>query len=197
MIGQPTLRARLLLVIVGTSLAGCSGSSPRADEAMCQPENGAYPVLVAQSVPSATLLPCIQALAPGWSYGGSEVRDGLSRFWLNSDRAGFHAVEVSLTQGCSVEGLVNVTAASGELGVQVFFEPLTFSPFTADRYFVFAGGCVTYRYRFGDADQAPTLAFEVDKALTFVSRSLLVDLVEDELGMSLCGAGAPPCVGED
>jgi hypothetical protein len=121
----------------------------------------------------------------------------VATLWLDSDRAGIHAVEVSLTPGCSVEGLTDVTAASGELDVQVFLEPITNSPFAADRHFVFPGGCVTYRYRFGDAEQAPILAFEADQALTFLPRSMLVALVEDQLGMTLCGAEAPPCVGED
>jgi hypothetical protein len=164
---------------------------------MCEPSSAGYPVLVAQAVPSATLIPCIRGLRPGWSYGGSEVRDGVARFWLDSDRAGIHAVEVSLTRGCSVVGLADVTNASGELDVRVFLEPISVRPFSADWHFVFPGGCVTYRYRFGDVEQAPTLAFEADQALTFVPRSILVDLIEDAYGMTLCGAGAPPCVGED
>ena len=188
------------LVVIATSgllLAACSVGTVRSVEATCDAPSGAYPVLVAQAVPSATLLPCIRVFPAGWSYGGSEVRSGRSRFWLNSDRAGIHAVEVSLTRGCSVAGLADVTNASGEHDVRVFLEPITVRPFAADWHFVFPGGCVTYRYRFGDAEQAPTLAFEADQALTFVPRSELVDLVEDELGMTLCGAGAPPCVGED
>jgi len=148
-------------------------------------------------VPSAVLLPCIRVFPAGWSYGGSEVRSGSSRFWLNSDRAGIHAVEVDLARRCDVAGLQNVTSASGELDVRVYLRPITLNPFEADRVFVFTGGCVTYRYRFGDAEQGANLAAEADDALTFVPRSLLVDLVEHDLRMSLCGAEAPPCVGED
>lgn len=178
-------------------LASCSLSTVRAEEAICDgPEESGH-ILAAQAVPSATLIPCVRAFPAGWTYGGSEVRDGLARFWLDSDRAGFHAVEVSLTTGCSVAGLRNVTASSGELDVQVFMRPISVSPFAADRHFVFEGGCVTYRYRFSDAEEAPTLAFEANEALTFLPRSELVDLAEDELGLTLCGAEAPPCVGED
>lgn len=192
------MRSRLAAAAIASALlAACSVSTARSEEATCDAPDGAYPVLAAQAVPSAVLLPCIRVYPAGWGYGGSEVRTGRSRFWLNSDRAGIHAVEVSLTPSCSVTGLSNVTAASGELGVRVFFDPITFRPFAADRVFVFPGGCVTYRYRFGDAEEAPNLAAEADDALTFVSRSLLVDLVEDQYGLTLCGAGAPPCVGED
>ena len=37
-------------------------------------------------------------------------------------------------------------------------------PFTANKYFVFPGGCVTYRYRFGPEAEA-TLALEADEAV--------------------------------
>jgi len=192
------VRRRLTgMAIASVLLAGCSVGTVRSQEATCDAPSGAFPVLVAQAVPSAVLLPCIRVFPAGWSYGGSEVRSGRSRFWLNSDRAGIHAVEVELTERCSVAGMSNVTASSRELGVLVYLEPITFRPYTADRVFVFHGGCVTYRYRFGDAEHAPILASEADEALTFVRRSVLVDLAQSDLGLTLCGAEAPPCVGED
>ena len=192
------MRRRLTgMAIASVLLAGCSVGTVRSQEATCDAPSGAFPVLVAQAVPSAVLLPCIRVFPAGWSYGGSDVRSGRSRFWLDSDRAGIHAVEVELTERCSVAGMSNVTASSGELGVLVYLEPITFRPYTADRVFVFHGGCVTYRYRFGDAEHAPILASEADEALTFVRRSVLVDLAQSDLGLTLCGAEAPPCVGED
>jgi len=192
------VRRRLTgMAIASVLLAGCSVGTVRSQEATCDAPSGAFPVLVAQAVPSAVLLPCIRVFPAGWSYGGSDVRSGRSRFWLDSDRAGIHAVEVELTERCSVAGMSNVTASSRELGVLVYLEPITFRPYTADRVFVFHGGCVTYRYRFGDAEHAPILASEADEALTFVRRSVLVDLAQSDLGLTLCGAEAPPCVGED
>jgi len=192
------VRRRLAwMAIASVLLAGCAVGTERSQEATCDAPSGAYPVLAAQAVPSAVLLPCIRVFPAGWSYGGSEVRSGRSRFWLDSDRAGIHAVEVDLTDRCDVEGLQDVTSASGELDVRVYLRSITLSPYSADRIFVFTGGCVAYRYRFGDAEHAPTLASEANDALTFVRRSALVDLVQDELGLTLCGAEAPACVGED
>jgi hypothetical protein len=144
-------------------------------------------------VPSASLLPCIQTFPAGWWYGGSDIRSGTARFWLESDRAGFHAVEVELTRSCRTIGALDVTSSTQELGVQEFVRVYDLHPFTADRYFRFTGGCVTYRYRFGD-DASPTLALEADQAVTFGLRSALVQRVEDEFGLTLCGASAPPCV---
>ena len=147
---------------------------------------------MAQSVPTATLLPCIAAFPAGWSYGGSDVRSGSARFWLTSDRAGFRAVEVLLTPTCRIAGSLDVTNATDEAGVRVYIREFDLDPFTANQYFVFPGGCVTHRYRFGP-DGEPTLALEADEAVTFGLRGAVVDAVQDDLGLTLCGAGAPPC----
>jgi hypothetical protein len=184
-------------VVLCFGLAACSISSTNADLALCDPTGAGYHLLAAQAVPSATLLPCVREYPAGWRYAGSEVGTGIARFWLDSDRAGIHAVEVSMTASCSVAGMNEVTRFSGELGVDVYIHRIGATPYAADRHFVFAGGCVTYRYRFGTTDRAVALAAEADEALTFVDRSVLVAVVEDALGLTLCGAEAPPCVGED
>ncbi len=45
-------------------------------------------VLVAQSVPAATSVPCIASLPAGWSVGTVNVRSGRTEFWLSSAVAG-------------------------------------------------------------------------------------------------------------
>ena len=87
-----------------------------------------------------------------------------------------------------------MTNSTSEGGVRVYLDEFDLHPFSANKYFVFPGGCVTYRYRFG-ADAEATLALEADEAVTFDLRTVLVAQVQDELGLTLCGAGAPPCVG--
>ena len=183
----------IAVVLSALGLVGCRAEAGLATEANCPVEESDFFVLMAQSVPSATLLPCISSLPAGWSYGGSNVRSGSSRFWLDSDRAGIHAVEVSLTPSCGIAGSVDVTNSTTEAGVRAYLREFVLHPFSANRYFVFPGGCVTYRYRFGgDAD--PVLALEADEALTFGLRATVVKKVQDDLGLTLCGAGAPPCV---
>jgi hypothetical protein len=173
-------------------LVGCRAEAGYATEANCPVEDSEFFVLMAQSVPSATLLPCIRALPAGWTYGGSDVRSGSSRFWLDSDRAGFRAVEVSLAASCEVTGALDVTNSTSETGVRDYLRELVLHPFSANRYFTFPGGCVTYRYRFGGTAD-PVLALEADEALTFGSRAAVVAKVRRDLGLTLCGAGAPPC----
>jgi len=184
------------LVLVGSTLVACSGRAGDASEANCPVEDGELFVLMAQSVPSATLLPCIDALPAGWTYGGSDVGSGTSTFWLDSDRGGIHAVEVSLTSSCRIAGGVDVTNSTSEGGVRVYLREFTLHPFSANEYFVFPGGCVTYRYRFGP-DAEPTLALEAEEAVTFGLRTVLVQKIEQDFGLTLCGAGAPPCVAGD
>jgi hypothetical protein len=185
-----------VVVIVLSALASCSARAGDATEANCPIEEGELFVLMAQSVPSATLIPCIEALPAGWTYGGSDVSNGVARFWLDSDRGGMHAVEVSLTASCGISGAVDVTNSTSEGGVRVYLDEFDLHPFSANKYFLFPGGCVTYRYRFGP-EAEPTLALEADEAVTFGLRTVLVHQVREELGLTLCGAGALPCVGGD
>jgi hypothetical protein len=192
----PVRRAALpvALVLSMLGLAGCRAEAGYATEANCPVEDSEFFVLMAQSVPSATLLPCIRALPAGWSYGGSDVHSDASSFWLDSDRAGIHAVEVALASSCIVAGALDVTNSTSELGVRDYLRQLALHPYSANRYFTFPGGCVTYRYRFGGKAD-PTLALEADEALTFGPRAAVVAKVSRSLGLTLCGAGAPPCVG--
>ena len=190
-------RRRIAVIVAGaiavSALASCSGRAGDASEAECPIEDGELFVLMAQSVPNATLIPCIAALPAGWAYGGSDVRDGVARFWLDSDRGGIHAVEISLAPSCRIAGAVDVTNSTSEGGVRVFLDEFDLHPFSANKYFLFPGGCVTYRYRFGPQAE-PTLALEADEAVTFGLRTVLVRQVREDLGLTLCGAGAPPCV---
>ncbi len=188
--------AVLAIALLGSILAACSSQAGDASEANCPVEDGELFVLMAQSVPSATLLPCIAGLPAGWKYGGSDVRSGSARFWLDSDRGGLHSVEVSLTPSCRIVGAVDVTNSTTEGGVRVYLHEFALHPFSANKYFLFPGGCVTYRIRFGP-NAEPTLALEADQAVTFGLRTVLVRKIEQEFGLTLCGAGAPPCVGGD
>jgi hypothetical protein len=185
--------ARGSAILVGIALLilpACGGR--QYQQATCSPNDTAL-VLAAQAVPSATLLPCIQSFPAGWIFGGSDVRNGLDRFWLDSDRAGPRAVEVSLIRSCDVSKGVEVTPAPDEAGTRRFEEPINLPPnFQAIRYYVFPGGCVSYRYDFASGASS-TLVFEADQALSFSPRSVFVKKVQEDTGLFLCGAGAKPC----
>jgi hypothetical protein len=186
----------LAVLPIALALGACSVPRTIATEVACDTQNRAREILITQAVPSATLIPCIRELSPGWSYSGSDVRSGRATFWLDSDRAGVHAVEVVLTERCDVDGLEPSATRGGEIGVERYVRSVSLHPYEVDEMFLFPGGCVTYRDRFGSAEQAPTLAAQVDRSLTFLSRPDFVKGVAEGMdGAILCGAGAPPCVG--
>jgi hypothetical protein len=132
---------------------------------------GSYAVvLIAQAVPSATLLPCIrEPLPPGWEYSGQDVRSGVARFWLTSDRAGDRAVEVVLTPACEVGGatLISPSDQSGTRRFERVDEVRT--GYRGARMYTFDGGCITYVFNF-DGPARGTPQAEVTLALDFVAR---------------------------
>jgi hypothetical protein len=173
-------------------LPGCG----QQQQAPCEGEGAEILFLAAQGIPSATYVPCIAHFPVGWTFGGSEAASGLFRFWLDSDRAGAQAVEVILERTCDTRGAVEVPSPPGvPVEVQRFEKPLSLRPrFALDRFDVFPGGCVTYRFEFVTG-APPALVFEVNEALGFVPRSLGVRILREEVGLELCGAGARPCPG--
>jgi len=158
---------------------------------------GAYPpscgtgpsmILSAQAVPSAAMLPCVAALPSGWSVGRADIASGRARLWLDSDRAGPHAVTVTLTAACDTSGAQQIP--SDQPGTRRFERPLSLVPqFSRLRYYIFPGGCVTYDFRFKPG-ASPVLAVAVDSALAFQTRSTLVAYIRHTEGLALCGRGA-------
>jgi hypothetical protein len=150
--------------------------------------------LVAQAVPSATLIPCIDRLHTGWTYGGSEVRSGFVRFWLDSDRVGDSAVDVLMTRACNVAGDTPLPVSEGVPGLRLYEEPVVQHPGVTVRHYVFSGGCTTVRYSF-TRETAPSIFDEAGDLLGYNLRSDHVRAIRREAGLTLCGAEAPPCPG--
>jgi membrane-associated phospholipid phosphatase len=146
-------------------------------------------ILSAQAVPSASMLPCIAALPSGWSTGGADITSGHTRFWLNSDRAGSHAITVTLTAACDTTGAHQIP--SDRPYMRRFEHVASLTPqFTGLRIYTFAGGCATYRFSFAPG-ASPVLADAASSALSFQPRSVLVGFIRRTEGLALCGRGAP------
>lgn len=165
----------------GSRVPGCNGEDP-------------VMVLIAQSVPSASQLPCLKELPIGWIVSGVNIRDGQTQVWLDSTIAGVHAVEVDLRATCDVSEAVQVPSATDEVGMRSFVEPDLPPGFSGTRYLLFRGGCVAYRYRF-TGDAPPTLALEAEEGLSFLPRQTVIQRVDAEYDQILCGAGASRCEG--
>jgi hypothetical protein len=145
-------------------------------------------ILSAQAVPSAAMLPCIAALPSGWSTGAADIASGHTRFWLDSDRAGPHAITVTLTAACDTSGAHQIP--SDQPGMRRFEHLVSLTPqFAGLRFYTFPGGCVTYRFTFAPG-ASPTLADAAASALSFQPRSALVHFIRRTEGLALCGRGA-------
>ena len=150
--------------------------------------------LVAQAVPSATRIPCFEKLPTGWSYGGSEIRSGFVHYWLDSDRVGMEAVHVTMTGACNVAGDTPLPSDTDDTGLRLYEEPTAQHPEVTVRHYVFTGGCMTVRFSF-IRQMAPSIFAQAEDLLGFHPRSMHVNDIRRETGLTLCGAGAPPCPG--
>jgi hypothetical protein len=189
--------AWVVAALVAVAVSGCAARHHQ--QPSCSAGDSAIFLLEAQAVPSATLIPCILPLPGGWSHGGAEVSSGLARFWVDSDRAGAHAAEVRLTRACDVSGAAQLPASSGEARLRRYHlrryeQPDAAPAHGTARYYLFTGGCVTYRLSF-TRQAAPALFDQADQFLGLTPRSLYVGGVRDDTGLTLCGAEAPPCPG--
>ena len=66
--------------------------------------------LMAQSVPSASLIPCLQLVPVDWTVAEVAVNNGRSVITLDHDRGGRAAMVVRLTAACDLAGATEVTS---------------------------------------------------------------------------------------
>jgi membrane-associated phospholipid phosphatase/tRNA A-37 threonylcarbamoyl transferase component Bud32 len=147
-------------------------------------------ILMAQAVPTAPAVPCVASFPAGWSASDVRVSNGRAQFSLETSG---HRVDVALRSpaACAVDG--GAAVASDEPGERRF--DLGSPAQGGRRIYLSDGGCITYDYALDGPDAPAELIAELDRALAFQPRSSLVAAVERKTGLSLCGVGAPPCVG--
>ena len=144
----------------------------------CRATNLDSLALETQSVPTATLVPCVDDPPPGWSFTAVDIRDGRTKLYMASDRAGADAVVATLTKSCEVTDATPVP--SDEPGTLRYEEVDTLSgAYSGHRYYTFAGGCVTYEFDFVGEGRT-TLAEEAALALGFKSRAEIIQAYEAE-----------------
>jgi tRNA A-37 threonylcarbamoyl transferase component Bud32/membrane-associated phospholipid phosphatase len=136
--------------------------------------------LEAQSVPSASMVPCLRALPVGWALGDVTVNDGRSVITLHHDRTGGNAIVARLTAGCDVGQAAE--EASGQPGVRRYQLVERRAPdFSAVRFDVFPGGCLTTRIRASASSQAEVTG-AAPGILGFTPRDQLAQALEQRSG---------------
>lgn len=173
------MRAGLLLPLLLLTAAcglGAETAAPRCGDVERM-------ALVAQSVPSASLVPCTDDLPPGWRITDVEVRRGTTRLALLSDRSDGRAVEIALLQRCDVAG-ASPTVPRAD-GARRYLALSSLSPVYAGTAFdVFPGGCLVSHFAFPRGAHIPLME-ELSAAVALVPRrELRVDL-HGELGVEL------------
>jgi membrane-associated phospholipid phosphatase/tRNA A-37 threonylcarbamoyl transferase component Bud32 len=166
--------AAISLSLFFPSRGGVSTPSCETDRTM---------ILMAQAVPTAEQLPCLQSLPLGWSLGGATIVRGRATFELlvmGDGGGGGPGVQLQLGPG-GQSPVVDVTLTS--------ICPATGGD-PASHTIEVAGGCVTYRSSLPPG-VGPVPSFGATGGLSFVPRSQLVTFVEQEEELVLCGAGAP------
>jgi tRNA A-37 threonylcarbamoyl transferase component Bud32 len=149
------------------------------------PDCSAQPVtvLIAQAVPSATLLPCVAAVPAEWSFDGASVKAGEATYWLVAGQGGDgpRVVTVTLAETCDTSAARPV--ATDEAGTQRFDDTGASS-----RFYRFAGGCVTYDFSAAPGTESQTET-RAEAALSFLARERVASYVHEQSGLALCGAG--------
>jgi len=139
--------------------------------------------IVAQSAPSASYLPCVRDLPPGWTASGFVPSQDGTSFLLNSDRSPSQPVTVRLTTACRISGASPSPARAP--GVLTYTRLDSIRPrFSGRLYDVFPGGCVTYTFDFSHGSQIELME-QFKAAVGLYPRQQLRLVLKQELGVEL------------
>jgi membrane-associated phospholipid phosphatase len=183
-VGLAALTLLLAVVLAQTAwslLVSDSGGSTAgilARDLRCAPHEPL--VLIAQSVPTAAMVPCVKALPTGWTLQDVVVGSGRSRFTFDHDRGGMRAMIVDLTGTCRLSGARE--QASDQPGARLFQRIDRAGPgLAATRWYQFPGGCVTQRLDVSTGARGELLN-DLSIAVGFTTRDALRSSLRHESG---------------
>ena len=166
----PALLAGCLIIAL---VPGCTASMSIGGPPSTAPRRQARPVhkperrdglliLTAQSVPTASLVPCLHELP------ADQVR---TRVALDLGKPNDRVVTVALTRHCDVDDTIPLPSDRPATRRYEAVEHRT-SGYRGQRYYVFVAGCISYRFdvRGSVADQAVAT---ISRSLSFVNRAVL------------------------
>jgi hypothetical protein len=179
------VRAAVLAALGAGLLAGCVQPASLYEETIAcelgndgEPANGV--VLMAQSVPSASYVPCLETMPLGWHLSDMEAHENSARFWLDSDRYGDDALEVQLTASCDTSEATEIPSDLPDM--RRFERVLQVSPrYVGRRSYVFEGGCVTVVFALSGRIRTEPLGVATE-AFGAISREALREHVREETG---------------
>ena len=172
-----------LALAVTILLSGCVQSSDLGVDAECgdagQADNPVL-TLMAQAVPSATLIPCVRLVPASWRHGEVDVRRGEASFAFASasvDSPDAVPVRVVLSDGCDVTGATEVP--TDEPGTRRWERLRQVAPtYVGDRFYVFDGGCARLSFTLSGTDRVQAVG-EASLAIGFTPRGVLQAAVRE------------------
>lgn len=173
-------RARGLLaaaVVAAVALVATACSVERSINApYCEGERSSL-LIVAQSVSTASQVPCLTTLPTGWSVTTVRVNEHHTVITFDSDRAGEGAAVLSFEESCDVTESVSAVSDLPAADRYDFVESVSPS-YEAVRSYVFPGGCVLWNFDFDDGTSA-TESVAIGNTLLLLSRRDLNDNIRD------------------
>ena len=173
----------LLAFLVAPLLAGCVRPVVLNSEVVAcregdeqNPANGV--ILLAQSVPSASWVPCLEVIPLGWDVSGLEATNEDARFWLDSNRDGVRAVEIRLDESCDTGGATQIPSDREGMDRWERVEQVT-PEYVGTRYYVFDGGCISVVFRLSGENWAEPLGFAT-QGLGAVPREAVREAVREQ-----------------
>jgi tRNA A-37 threonylcarbamoyl transferase component Bud32/membrane-associated phospholipid phosphatase len=127
--------------------------------------------LMAQAVPSASAVPCVQLEPDGWSLNDVKVGSGFASIVFDTVQPFQEAaVTVGLLPSCDLAGSTEVS--SDQPGARRYIRiDRTASPVRVTRSYAFPGGCITERFVSGESPER--LASQASSIFGFVTRDQL------------------------
>ena len=130
-------------------------------------------ILMAESVRTATQIPCVRSLRVGWEWGVFRAEDGEATFVLGSVAGGDEAVTVRLVPDCRVDRIGGEERQGDPRGVSLDERVLSQDPYEAERTYAFDGGCALVRIAFATGAPVDPLLRDVDRSLGFLDRQTI------------------------
>ncbi len=177
--GQHAACVALIAALTSLSSAGCSTSALTMPSCDSTERLG----LIAQSVPSAGYIPCLNDLPAGWRSSDFYVEDGRARAKLSSDRAEGNPVMIELRSSCAAGSATPFPPRTA--GGRSYLQLRSIDPRYAGTMFdAFPGGCVSYQF---DFERGPHIALmaELQAAVGFIARRQLGLDLRRRLGIEL------------
>lgn len=168
---------RIGLVILAVFLSGCAQARENTHP-VCEVRPPT--ILMAESVKTASMIPCVVSLPLGWRFAGFAAEDGRAAFTLDSETGGEDAVRVILTADCEGAARTGGPIRGDDPRADVTQEIRSEEPYEALRAYRFDGGCAVVEMRFASGAPVERLVDDVSQAISFIERDEIDSGISDD-----------------